>query len=252
MLIVIGESACPGCGRVIEATDDCVPVTPHETVRAIPVGAYHRECLAIFPERERVVAKWRDNMVASVRRRGDSTSVIGQGRGYVIVFNSADEQVILYYLNQMANQRFIDLPEWRDFATLVKGFDPTNTEPRDVVSRLGISTLAARAGGQVVLSWVEPVSLEIDLAKANYEAYVAQFGPLRGEVNFGELVAAGKLSPVQVEGSLEKNRGVVQNVRSLGDLYIVTFDASKRIEIPLTVADFRELQQTVKGVKGLA
>lgn len=252
MIIVSGEDACPGCGKIIDATDDVVPVTPHEAVRTVPVGAYHRECLALFPDRERVVAKWRDNIVAAVRRRSESTAVVGQGRGYVIVFNSADEQMVLYYLDQMADQRFQDALEWRAFARLVKGFDLQSASGEAAgAAGPGTPALAVRPDGRIAVSWTEPVGLEVDLAKADYEAFVAKFGPLRDSVNFAELAAAGKLTPLQVEGDLEKNSGTVRDVRALGAVYVVSFDAPKRIEVPLTGAEFRELQRAVAGVKVL-
>jgi hypothetical protein len=252
MVIITGGSECPGCGRVIDAIDDIVAVSPHEAVRTVPVGAYHRECLALFPDRDRVVANRRDNVVTALRRRSASIAVVGQGRGYVIVFNSADEQTVLYYLNQMADQRFRDAARWRAFARLVKRFDPgaAGGQP-EVASAPDTSALAVRPDGRVVVSWVEPVELEVDLAKADYDAFVARFGPLRGEVDFAELVAAGKLAPVEFEGSLEKNRGVVRDVRALGAVYVVSFDAPKRTELPLTVAEFRELQRAVASVKVL-
>jgi hypothetical protein len=249
MLIVSGEEMCPRCGRVIDPTDDVVVVSPNEAVRAVPVGGYHRECLSLLLDREQVAAKWRDNIVATIRRRADSVAVVGQGRGYVIVFNSADEQVVLYYLDQMASQRFLGVDEWRDFAALVKDFNPDAGEgPREAAPQSGGSRLAVKSGGRVVVSWIEPVGLEVDLKKANYDAFVAEFGPLRGEVDFAELITSQKLSPVQIEGSLEKNRGVIRDIRAIGEVYVVSLDAPKRVEVPLTVAEFRELQRAVAGV----
>jgi len=253
MLIATGE-ICPGCGRVIEPTDDVVPVTPYEAgcAGAVVVGAYHRGCLALIPERERVAAKWRDNLVAALRRRADagSIAVIGQGHGFVIVFTKPDERIMLCYLNQMAHQRFTNVAQWRDFVALVKGFDPDSVQgPHEASSKRGASTLALRSTDGVGVSWVEPVSLEIDFAKADFADYVARFGPLRGEVDFAELAATGKLCPVEVEGSLAKNRGVVRDVRTVGGVSVVTFDALKRTELLLTVAEFRELQRVATGVK---
>jgi hypothetical protein len=168
----------------------------------------------------------------------------------VIVYTSTDEQVVLYYLNQMADQRFRGAARWRDFAALVKGFDPASAmwHP-EAAPESGASALAMRPDGQVVVSWADLVGLEIDLAKADYDAYVERFGPLRGSVNFAELVAAGKLSPVQVDGSLEKNRGAVHDIRALGQVYVVSVDALKWTELPLAPEEFHELQRAVASVK---
>lgn len=219
-------------------------------MRGVAAGCYHRECLALFPDRDRVTAKWRDKVVAAIRQRSDSAAVVGQARGYAIVLNSADEQIVLYYLNEMAAQRFLDGDEWRDFATLVKGFNPNAVEgPCEVASGLGLSRVGIRSDGRVAVSWQEPVGLEVDLKKADYDTFVATCGPLCGEVDFAELAASKKLSPIQIEVSLEKNRGVVRDVRAVGEVSVVSLDAPKWVELPLTVEEFRELQRAVTGVK---
>jgi hypothetical protein len=52
---------------------------------------------------------------------------------------------------------------------------------------------------------------------------------------------------VQIEGSLEKNR----DVRTTGEVFVVSFDAPKRTELSLAPVEFRELQRAVAGVKVL-
>jgi hypothetical protein len=249
-MLIATDEMCPGCRKGIDPTDDMVAIAPGESARALPAGTYHRECLAQVPDRDQVVAKWRDNVVAAIRTRSDSVKVVGQGRGYVIVCNSADEQIVLFYLNHMAAQSFNTLNQWRDFAAQVKAFDPVSaTWHPSAPPELGSSEVAVRLDGRIVVSWTESVGLEVDLAKANYDLYVERFGPLRGTVNFAELVAAGKLAPVQVEGSLEKNRGVVRDIRLLGAIYVVSLDALRCTELPLAPDEFRELQRAVAGVK---
>lgn len=248
-----GKSTCVGCGRPLDVTDDWIPIPPWEAPDRKWTGFYHRECLALLPWWADAVARWRTNAEAQVRSRSASTRVIARAQRFLLVYGSADNALELFYLGHMARQRFRDPAEWTEFAQLIRDAaaseayrDGTDGEFQSASEQYAVRLVGK---SRAVVRWGVAVRREMDFAKAEYERYAADHGPLQGFVDFPAKVAAGLLHPVMVDGELAKNRGVVIDVKPVKEVYVVTFDAPRLVSLDLMREEFADLVRFLAGVK---
>jgi hypothetical protein len=253
MLFVSGVTRCPACGGPLDDTDDTIPVAPWEAPAQDWVGFYHRECLAMLPWWAEAVARWRGYNEAQLRSRAKSTTVLGRNDRYALVYGAADRVIELFYLQHMARQRFPDPGGWAAFVGFVTGVAEGESYRENKAGAFESPNKQYSARivppDRVVLGWGEAVRREIDFAREEYDAYVAQHGELTGFVEFPELAERGLLRPTAVDGELAKNRGVVVEVKPVKNVYVVSFDAPRMVRLGLSREEFADLAKFLAGVK---
>jgi hypothetical protein len=248
-----GKTPCQVCGRPLDLTDDWIPIPLWDATAQVVPGFYHRTCFDRHPWRSEAVIRWRRYNEAQIQSRAASTEVVGQTNRYLLIYGTADRALELFYLDHMARQRFRDPDEWTGFVQFVRDVaeDESFRDNQEGEFESQSRQFSARIvpPDRVVLGWGVAVRREMDFPREEYDAYVAQHGPLQGFVEFPELVEAGLLHPTMVDGELAKNRGVVVEVKPVKDVYVVVFDAPRIVRLELSREQFTDLAQFLAGLK---
>lgn len=248
-----GKSICQACARPLDVTDDWIPIPPWDDPEGKWTGFYHRECLHLLPWWDEASRRWRTYNEAQVRSRSASTTIVARNDRYLLLYGAADRALELFYLQHMARQRFRDPEEWIGFVQFVievaNGDRFRNNQAGKFESPSKQYSIRIVPPKSVVLTWGMAVRREMDFPREDYEAFVAKHGALTGFVDFPEMVELGMLHPSMVDGELAKNRGVIVDVKPVKNVYVVSFDAPRIIQLELSREEFADLAKFLAGTK---
>jgi hypothetical protein len=253
MWFLSGETPCRRCEQPLDLADDFVTVSVYERPSRDRAGFYHRACYGELPDRQELTARWAENLIAAVRGRLEASRILRSTPRFLAEFNSASEELILYFLQERAEARFRRAEDWAELTDFLTGDDLDRAllryEENALNSRRGRWRLALPAGKTVVgLAWSVPVARQIEFARAAYEAHRSRRGPLKGVVDFAALAAEQGLEPVAANGNLPRCKGLVTKITPGTDTYQVSYTAERVVSVELARTDCTDLGKFVRGV----
>lgn len=253
MWFISGETMCGECGKPLDSTHDIITVTPHESGGSDRTGFYHRDCFNELPDKRSLIALWRENLHASVKARSESTRVLNSSGRFLAVFNSVDDSIVLYLLEEWAELRFYGPEQWTEFHVFLESFDLTRRALGQEAGELRSASEAYildfdEEEGMVRMRWALPVEKELDFDRVGYEKFVAENGELAGWVDFGQLAESRRLAPVYVDGLLEKARGTIRSVKEVKDVWVVSIEARQETCVGLSPPIFEEFRVFARNV----
>ncbi len=197
MWFLPGFSICPACNRPVDDTDDLVTLTVHEvTGVSVEQGFYHRQHFDELPEKDALATRWAAFVRDRVLSRRDSTRILADSARYLVVYNGADDNLVVYFLADAAEIRFRDFKAWSAFHSCLSEIVSSNWPEGGKRDCDGGYKWVIESPKAARLSWLEDKPKCLLLRETDYGMIEGKFADDNGAVDFGAAIEQLGIEPV--------------------------------------------------------
>ncbi|MCK5439964.1 MAG: hypothetical protein KAI97_08465, partial [Gemmatimonadetes bacterium] len=196
-------------------------------------GFYHRRHFENLPQKPTLAARWARLIRDRVLSRRDSTRILADTPSVLVVYNGADDSIVIYFLAEAAEIRFHSYEAWSTFHSCLLEIASSDWSGEWTRDCGGGYLWASESPTKARLSWLEEVSKTLRLRRADYETIQGELGGEGDVVDFGTAIGEKGIEPVAMTGTPASQVGRVKHVVFEDEVAVIEFTAVRDRAITL-------------------
>jgi hypothetical protein len=258
MIFAAGSTACPSCGKPLDATDDFIAIETPLRVDLPESGFYHVDCFDRLPNRAPYLEYFRSRTRSYLESQSNLWNILELHDRYSVAYVPFTDEAFIFFI---AKGRLVNLSckgPWAEFCDFLLGYDlrdelqEGNGLKAPLFSESNLFALKPQpSGGPIVLELRNGVHKMLRFTVSQFE----KLKQVRDDVSspgafidFNALCSQTDTVPVLVDGFLENCKGIITGVVEKNARVDFRFVAEKWLRIPLTFSELQELIDVMQRV----